>query len=61
MSFVFSVGLREEKNCIQVDVTTDDSESIAKILAFDTLGGAIDIVNINNSVVPEGAQKGRMP
>lgn len=61
MSFVSSVGLREEENCIQVIVTTDDSESIAKILAFDTLGGAIEIVNINNSVVPEGAQKGRMP
>ncbi len=61
MSFVFSVGLREEKNCIQVDVTTDDPESIAKILSFDTIGGAIDIVNINDFVAPEEAQKGRMP
>lgn len=61
MLFVSSVGLREEKNCIQVIVTTDDSESIAKILAFDTLGGAIEIVNISNSVVPEEAQKDPMP
>ena len=61
MSFVFSVGLREERNCIQVDVTTDDSESIAKILSLDTLGGAIDIVNINDPAVPEEAQKGQMP
>ncbi len=39
-SFVSSIGLRTEKNCVEVDVTTDDEESIAKILAFDTIGGS---------------------
>lgn len=60
-SFVSSVGLREEANCVQVIVTTDDPESIGKILSFDTLGGAIEIVNINSFVVPEESKKGRMP
>ena len=62
-SFVFSIGLRIEKNCVEVDVTTDDEESIAKILAFDTIGGgdAIEIVNINNNTVPNDVQKGPMP
>ena len=62
-SFVFSIGLRTEKNCVDVYVTTDDEESIAKILAFDTIGGgdAIEIVNINSNVVPKDVQKGPMP
>lgn len=61
ISFVSSIGLREEANCVQVTVTTDDPESIEKILSFDTLGGAIEIVNINSFVVPEEIKKGRMP
>ena len=62
-SFVFSIGLRTEKNCVEVDVTTDDEESIAKILAFDTIGDgdAIEIVNMNENAVPKNAQKGPMP
>lgn len=60
-SFVSSVGLREEANCVQVIVTTDDPGSIGKILSFDTLGGAIEIVNISSFVVPEESKKGRMP
>lgn len=62
-SFVFSIGLRTEKNCVDVYVTTDDEESIAKILAFDTIGGgdAIEIVNMNDNVVPKDVQKGPMP
>ena len=61
-SFVFSIGLRTEKNCVDVYVTTDDEENIAKILAFDTIGGgdAIEIVNINNKTVPKDVQKGPM-
>lgn len=62
-SFVSSIGLRTEKNCVEVDVTTDDEESIAKILAFDTIGGgsAIEIVNLNDYVVPIEAQKAPKP
>lgn len=58
-SFVSSIGLRTEKNCVEVDITTDDEESIAKILAFDTIGGgsAIEIVNLDDYVVPIEAQK----
>ena len=57
-SFVSSIGLRED--CVDVYVTTDDPESIAKILAFDTLGGgsAIKIVNLNSYAAPEENQKG---
>lgn len=62
-SFVSSVGLRTERNCVEVDVTTDDEESIAKILAFDTIGGgsAIEIVNLNDYVVPIETQKAPKP
>lgn len=62
-SFVSSIGLRTEKNCVEVDVTTDDEESIAKILAFDTIGGgsAIEIVNLNDYIVPIEAQKAPKP
>ena len=55
-SFVSSIGLRED--CVDVYVTTDDPESIAKILAFDTLGGSIKIVNLNSYAAPEENQKG---
>lgn len=48
ISFVSSIGLREEKNCIQVTVITDDSENIEKILAFDTIGGAIEIICLSD-------------
>lgn len=59
--FVSSVGLRVDKNCVQVSVTSDDLENIKKILAFDTLGGAIEIVNLNDFAVPMENQKAPMP
>lgn len=56
--FVSSIGLREEKNCIDVYVTTSDSEKLAKLLEFDTVGGAIEIVYLDNSSdVPEESRK----
>lgn len=59
--FVSSVGLRVDKNCVQVSVTSDDSENIAKILAFDTLGGAIEIVNLYDLAAPAEIQKQSLP
>ena len=55
-SFVSSIGLQEDY--VDVYVTTDDPESIAKILAFDTLGGSIKIVNLNSYAAPAENQKG---
>ena len=43
LSFVPTAGLYEDRNRVVVTVTTEDADSIAKILAFDTLGGAIEI------------------
>lgn len=36
-------SLREELNRVVVTVTTEDTESVAKVLAFDAIGGAIEI------------------
>lgn len=43
LSFVPTAGLYEDLNRVVVTVTTEDPDSIAQVLAFDTLGGAIEI------------------
>lgn len=43
LPFVPTAGLYEDINRVVVTVTTEDADSIAKVLAFDTLGGAIEI------------------
>ena len=43
LPFVPTAGLYEDLNRVVVTVTTEDADSIAKVLAFDTLGGAIEI------------------
>lgn len=43
LSFVPTAGLYEDRNRVVVTITTDDPGSIAQVLAFDILGGAIEI------------------
>lgn len=50
-SFIISSSLAEDKNCIEVVVTTNIKNDWNKIKALDTIGGAIDIqYNANNSL-----------
>lgn len=44
-SIVSSIGFREERNRIEVVITADDASAVAEILAYDTIGGAIEIIN----------------
>lgn len=43
LPFVPTAGLYEDLNRVVVTATTEDADSIAQVLAFDTLGGAIEI------------------
>lgn len=43
LSFVTTAALKEEINRVEVTMTTDDADSMAKVLAFDSIGGAIEI------------------
>lgn len=43
LPFVPTAGLYEDLNRVVVTVTTEDADSIARVLAFDTLGGAIEL------------------
>lgn len=43
LSFVPTAALRDDRNRVEVAVTTEDPDSIARVMAFDTLGGAIEI------------------
>lgn len=44
-SVVSSIGFREERNRIAVYLKADDASAVAEILAYDTIGGAIEIIN----------------
>lgn len=41
---VTTAALREDKNCVEVTMISDDPYSVDQVLAFDTAGGAIEIV-----------------
>lgn len=43
LPFVPTAALRDDLNRVEVRMTADDAESIAQVLAFDTVGGAIEI------------------
>ena len=43
LPFVVSSGVYENLNRIIVGVTTNNEDDIAKVLALDTIGGAIQI------------------
>ena len=44
LPLVTTAALREEKNCVEVTMISDDPWSVDKVLAFDTVGGAIEII-----------------
>lgn len=54
---VSSIGFREERNRIEVIITTDDADAIADILAFDTVGGAIEIISLSDIQINEKIKK----
>jgi hypothetical protein len=45
LSFVTTAALMEDKNRVEVTVTTDDEKKIAQLMSFDSIGGAIEIRN----------------
>lgn len=53
LPFVPTAGLYEDRNRVVVTVTTNDPDSIAQVLAFDTLGGAIEIVSGSGQAINE--------
>lgn len=58
---VSSIAFREELNRVVVYVTLEDADSMEKIRAVDSIGGAIDFQLLSGNVVPPEAQKGPMP
>lgn len=55
LSFVTTAALREEQNRVEVTMTTDDAESVARVLAFDSAGGAIEIRYTSESITTDEA------
>ena len=43
LPLVTTAALREDKNCVEVTMISDAPYSVDKVLAFDTVGGAIEI------------------
>lgn len=56
-SVVSSIGFREERNRIEVMITKDDAGAVAEILAFDTIGGAIEIICLSDVQIDESIRK----
>lgn len=44
LPLVTTAALKEDKNCVEVTMISDDPWSVDKVLAFDTVGGAIEII-----------------
>ena len=44
LPLVITAALREDKNCVEVTMISDAPYSVDKVLAFDTIGGAIEII-----------------
>lgn len=44
LPLVTTAALREDKNRVEVTMISDDPWSVDKVLAFDTVGGAIEII-----------------
>lgn len=45
LPFVTAAAVMEDRNRVQVTLTADDAASAAQVLAFDELGGAIELVS----------------
>ena len=51
LPLVTTAALREDKNCVEVTMISDEPYSVDKVLAFDTTGGAIEIIYDSESHV----------
>lgn len=51
LPLVTSAALREERNRVEVTMTGEDPYSEERILSFDTVGGAIDIIYSDGHVI----------
>ena len=58
LPFVTTAALREEKNRIEVTMTTDDEEYVAQVLNFDAIGGAIEFRYSTAQITDVAIQKG---
>lgn len=56
-SVVSSIGFREERNRIAVYITADDAGAVAEILAYDSIGGAIEIISLSDIQINENLIK----
>lgn len=56
-SVVSSIGFREERNRIAVYITADDPDAVAEILAYDSIGGAIEIICLSDVQINENLIK----
>lgn len=54
---VSSIGFREERNRIAVYITADDPDAVAEILAYDSIGGAIEIICLSDIQINENLIK----
>lgn len=53
LPYVTSAMLREQTNSIEVYLTTSDEDCVSRILSFDSIGGAIDIVYSDSNGMEE--------
>ena len=54
---VSSIGFREERNRIAVYITADDPDAVEEILAYDSIGGAIEIISLSDVQINENLIK----
>lgn len=58
LPYVSTASLREEMNRVVVTMATDDADSLSKVLAFDSIGGAIEVRYASGYVTDETIEKG---
>lgn len=58
LPFVTTAALREEMNRVVVTMTMEDTDSVEKVLAFDAIGGAIEIRYASGYITDEVEVKG---
>lgn len=56
-SVVSTIGFREERNRIAVTIKADDPDAVAEILAYDSIGGAIEIICLSDIQINENIIK----
>lgn len=56
-SVVSTIGFSEDRNRITVMIKEDDPDTVAEILAYDTIGGAIEIISLSDIQINENLIK----